>query len=449
MKSLFTSVICLAMTLTTFSQTIYNTVTVNFNGQNRQVQIDGKIYSPSFNDSVATNSMNTYNLKVTATDITPGRHVLKLVRNNNRRTVETVFTTRANYDMAINVDANGSIQLKETYRKRNTAPTGVVPISTASYNLIANNVKTSTTVAAKVNVLNTAFSKTSNYFTTAQAKKLIQMVSGESVRLQLAKSAIRGITDTRNIYSLNSVFETQASRNEFAEHIKMVNSGQSTTTSNTYTFKSPMSETNFTALSTDIRNRWQPGAKMSAISNAFAMTNAYFTTTQAIQLIQMVSSENERLQLAKASYKTIVDQPNFSQVYELLGTQSGRDDLSYYIRTNGGNSDSVPPVTNTTSVKTPMTDANFSIVLDETRRMWLPGAKKSAVLNLFANSNNYFTTSQAMQLIQLDNDEPDRFDMAKASYKNLVDPQSFSNIYSLFTTQSYINELSAFLRTMQ
>ena len=48
-------------------------------------------------------------------------------------------------------------------------------------------------------------------------------------------------------------------------------------------------------------------------------------------LIEQVSDEANRLQLAKASYRNITDPANFSQMYELLNTQSSKNDLSAYV----------------------------------------------------------------------------------------------------------------------
>jgi hypothetical protein len=150
------------------------------------------------------------------------------------------------------------------------------------------------------------------------------------------------------------------------------------------------------------------------------------------------------MDMAKASLRSITDPANITQLYNVFSTQARRDELAAYVRAynNGtaGNTGTTP------TYRTAMTDANFTALLNETSRMWLPGAKKTAVLNAFATSGNYFTALQARQLIALDNDEPDRLDMAKASYKTLVDPQNFSQVYSLFTNQAYVNDLTNFAR---
>lgn len=444
MKSLITFIVCCTTVVSVFAQNSYNTVTINYNGQNRQVLIDGKAYTPTANNQYDAVNNNTGNYTVVTNDLAPGRHTLQVVRNNNRRTSKTSFDLRNNYDLAITVVGNGSMQLKETYRKRNTTTTstGNVPMSTASYNIIVEDVRKRSQTGARINVLNLAFANTNNYFTTNQARKLIQMVNGEAFRLQLAKAAVRGITDSRNVYSLNNLFASQASRNELADYIRNYNNGQTSGTGTT-TYNTAMSDANFSALLNDIRNRWQTGAKLTAVSNAFGATNNYFTTAQTIQLIQLLSTESERLQLAKASYRKIVDPANFSQVYNLLGTQASRDDLAYYVRSVGGTTGTYEP---TITFKTPMSDANFKTLIEQISGQWLPGAKKSAVLEVFSNTNNYFTTYQVTALVQQDNDEPDRMDMAKASLRSITDIENITILYNIFPSQARRDELAAYVR---
>ena len=92
-----------------------------------------------------------------------------------------------------------------------------------------------------------------------------------------------------------------------------------------------MSEADYNALVQQVEGQWLPGAKMTALTSIFANTSYYFTTLQAKQLINYVSDENNRLQLAKSSYRNIVDPGNFSQVYDLLSSQASRDELTAYV----------------------------------------------------------------------------------------------------------------------
>jgi len=57
-----------------------------------------------------------------------------------------------------------------------------------------------------------------------------------------------------------------------------------------------------------------------------------FTTLQAKELIEFVTDENNRMELAKASYSTITDPDNFRQIYDVFRNQSSKDEMDKFIR---------------------------------------------------------------------------------------------------------------------
>ena len=426
MKSLISFLTPLFMVAVVTAQT----VTVKFNGQRKQVAIDGKVYTPVQNTSAGT-SASDYNLQVVATDLVPGSHTLVITRNNNdntRRNTNTTFILRNNYNLEISVANNGSVIKKETY-----APVGSSgsAMSNAQFNLLMQDVRNTTRTLSKFNIIKGAFENTENHFTTSQVRRLVQSISGDALRMQLAKSAVPQITDIRNASSLSNLFTTQANRNAYIAFVRDFRQSGSTTAA--------MSDARFNSLYNDIRSQWRPGEKLDALNAAFASTTNRFTTRQVIQLIQLLGGENERVQLAKAAYRTVVDPANYTQVYSIIDSQAGRDDIANYIRT-GGTGTYTPPV-----YRTPMSDANFSTLLGQIRGQWLPGAKKSAVLEAFSNTNNNFTAYQAAQLIMLDNDEADRMDMAKASIRSIVDMNNISVVYNVFPSQARKDEIAAYV----
>ncbi|TAL49918.1 MAG: DUF4476 domain-containing protein [Chitinophagaceae bacterium] len=93
-----------------------------------------------------------------------------------------------------------------------------------------------------------------------------------------------------------------------------------------------MTDVNFNRLYQTIQGQFFPNEKMNSLTNAFNSTSNYFTSSQAKQLIQLVSFESNRLQLAKLSYRTITDRSNFNQLYDLLSSQASRDELDAYAK---------------------------------------------------------------------------------------------------------------------
>ena len=107
----------------------------------------------------------------------------------------------------------------------------------------------------------------------------------------------------------------------------------------------------------------------------------------------MVSAESNRLELAKASYDNIVDQANFSQLYDLF-SYSSRNELEIYVRDHQGNPVYTPPV----YTRTPMSNSSFTSLYNEVRNTYGLGAKMSRLTEIFANETYYFTVTQAKQL---------------------------------------------------
>ena len=69
------------------------------------------------------------------------------------------------------------------------------------------------------------------------------------------------------------------------------------------------------------------------------------------------------------------------------------------------------------------------------------------IFNLRAGYNLDITSTQARQLVELDNDEPDRLNMAKASFRTITDTDDFNLVIDIFTTQAYRDDLVAFIKS--
>ena len=197
-----------------------------------------------------------------------------------------------------------------------------------------------------------------------------------------------------------------------------------------------MSVTDFNSLYNTIRSQWGSSKKMTMVSDAFANTNYYFTTAQAKQLIQLVNSQSNRFTLTKSSYRSITDPTNFTQMYDVLNSQSHRDQLAAYVSTYNAGSSS-----------TAMTASRFNTIYKTAQRQATTNSKVSYIYNSFTNTNNYFTVSQARQLVQLAPDEANRLYLAKISYRGIIDRTNFSQMYTLLNSQSSRNELNTFVST--
>ena len=95
-------------------------------------------------------------------------------------------------------------------------------------------------------------------------------------------------------------------------------------------YNQAMSDYDFNQMLQKIRGQWF--GKINTAKEE--INNNYFTTLQVKQILQLFSSENDKLELAKLAYRNTLDQRNFTQLYDVFAYQSSRDELDQYIRNN-------------------------------------------------------------------------------------------------------------------
>jgi hypothetical protein len=320
-----------------------------------------------------------------------------------------------------------------TYNEGNSS----TAMTAAKYNNLYRTAQRQSTLNSKISYIYNAFTNSNNYFTVAQSRQLILLVPDEPNRLYLAKVSYRSIIDKYNFSQISDLLRSQASRNELGSFIRTYNVSDPVYT------KVAMKDADYNVLYRDIQNRFGIGAKMSALTNVFANENYYFTVVQARQLIQLVSSESNRLELSKASYNNVVDPVNFNQLHEILANSSSRNELEQYVR----DYENSPATTTPTYVREPVSASRFNDLYNEVRNTWGLGAKMAALTEIFENESYYFTVAQAKQLVQLVSAESNRLQLAKSAYGNITDPENFKLMYEVLSSQASKNELSAYVNT--
>lgn len=315
-----------------------------------------------------------------------------------------------------------------SYNNNNTGTGTGVAMTSTDFNRLYNSVYSQSSVNRYATV-NTTFTATGNYFTTAQARQLIQLVNNESNRLALSKAAYRVLVDRTNYTQLSSLLTLQASRNDLDNYVANYNlTGTGTGVA--------MSEYDFNQLYTSISNAWSASTRVNLSSTAFQNTNNYFTTVQVRQILLLINTEADRLTLAKSAYDNITDQSSYSQLYDVFSTSASKNELAKFI----GDSQYGGVV-----IKTPMTETEFNSLVRNIQFTFGIGAKMSALTDVFNKETNYFTVQQAKQLIQLVSAENNRLELAKSAYNNITDPGNFTQLYDIFSSQTSKDELSAYV----
>jgi hypothetical protein len=406
-------------------------VTVNGN-KNLQVAIDGTVYSLP-NSGGMESKINTVN------GLVAGMHSLTLTGpgNNNRRVnnVSTQFNLRRNFDMHINVNADGGLELIE--KRKGWTTNANTPMSSTNFNNLMRNLRSQRTVESRNAYLSTTFNTPNNYFTSLQAAQLLQQIRSESDRLPLAKLSFRKVTDPNNFSSVYSLFTIPANRNELEEYV-YYNDDDVIIDDNDS--RQGMPEASFNNLYQTIRGQWSVNTQVTSITTAFNTPGNYFTATQATQLIQLINAESSRLYLAKLSYHTVVDPANFSTVANLLYTQNSRDELMAFI--NSGTVGNPNPGT----TRSAMSENDYNTLYQSVTNQFLPYAKMNYLTTTFNNEAYYFTTAQAKNLVQMVSNETNRVQLTKAVYSNLVDRSNYTQFYDLFTLPASRTELNAYVQ---
>lgn len=226
-------------------------------------------------------------------------------------------------------------------------------------------------------------------------------------------------------------------------HLTINNDGsisrEETSSNAAYGYKTPMSSADFNGVYRNVGNQWSQAARMSAARDAFNNNSYYFSADQVRQIVGLINSEANRLELLKLAYDNITDQSNFYQLNDLLRSQASRDELDNYIR-NYSYGDSY------NSYKVAMTDYNFNQLYQNVRNQRNTSQKLSEATRVFNTSTNYFNVSQAVDIISLVSGENNRLQLAKLSLDNIVDPENFTQLYNLLTTQSAKENLDYYIR---
>ena len=401
-------------------------ITVNGN-RNLQVAIDGDVKTFLTNTSTSTDYKTS-----PITNLEAGRHTLTFTVTGNNRMVEnmtTEFNLRRNFDMYINVNADGSLELIE---KRKVGSGNNV----AQFNTVLRNLKAQTSNQSRNTYLNSVFSTPNTYFTSIQVVQLLQQIRLEADRLPLAKLSFRTVSDPDNFSPVYGLFNVQANRTELENYVDYYDGDGAVST--TTTTGTAMSNSSFSNLYQTIRNQSSVSTQVTSINNAFNNSGNYFTSSQVVQLLQLISSETSRLQLAKASYRTVVDPINFTSVSNLLYSQNSRDELAAYIN-NGGSS--------TTNAGVAMSDADYATLHRNISSQFLPFSKITLLTNTFNNTSYYFTSSQVRGLLLLISSESNRLQLAKKAYRNTVDRSNYTQLNDLFTSTAYKDDLTAYINS--
>jgi hypothetical protein len=461
MKKLILGMVSILMCAASFAQTVRIQFRGN-QGKNYRVMIDGVRYF-SNDAGVTYASYRTANntladqRTLTLTNLLPGTHRIQIYNNantTNNTSGQLIYTNnfqlREDYDMNIVVNGNRISFSEKINPSANANGQYRTAMTTAGFNELIERVRQSRYQDTRISSIRAALS-TTDYFTTDQISRLLTLVNAESARLDLAKTAYAVAADPTNYYNeLYHLFDSQSYRNSLDAYVRAqaaatVETGGSTTAANRILLSSEA----YNQLLLNLNNNNYQSGKYNIISNAFSNTANAFTTAQIRQLLGAITSEPDRLYLAKQAYPTVSDAGNFHSLLTLFPTQSNREELNAFIISNGGIGNNSLVIT-----RTPMSESDFNVIYRKVGNHFRGSSRYTELKAAFNDTQNNFTSAQIRQMLTLVNSgssllgisESNRVELAKLSYARVTDPGNFSQVIDLFSSQTSKDQLNNYIR---
>ena len=393
----------------------------------RVIQIDDKDY-PADNLYRSSKS-NEY----TITDLQPGQHTIKIVSARGDIS-EISFTLSSNYNMTIEVARKGTISISEQRNvEYETDPR--IDMNNKDFLVLTQTLQGLEFNSQRELAVTEFFLNRGFHFSSSQIIELLQLLSGDSTKLKLAKLSYGSLIDPRTFDKIILVFGNVEDKKDLQRFMESKKSLLKVKVIN-------MSQSDFNRLKNLIDTEWLVVEKDKAIMNAFRKKGNHFTTQQARELIEMSGTEDARKLLAIASFSSVTDQENFTSILSLFGSQASKNDIAFYIFNTKSDKQSRQP----NFVMPIMSSTEFSIVIDgiyyanEDKRTQL-------LVNRFASPYSSFSATQIGELIQMIKDESNRLLLLKASYRVITNQDEFISLYDLLWTKASREALAVYQST--
>lgn len=207
-----------AMTNSSFGQ-LYRNISSEWSTSARLSAATDAFNSPSNYFTVAQASQiislfNTENDRLQLAKLS----VNKIIDRGNINHLDDLLSTQwAKSELDDYIRNNGYSDNNYGYNNYHTAMTD------DEFTNVYDNIRKKWLPFGKYNAAVEAFNSSDNYFTTAQVKQIISLLSDESNRLELAKLAYDNVVDKQNYRALYDLFDRQQNRDELDDFIQTNN----------------------------------------------------------------------------------------------------------------------------------------------------------------------------------------------------------------------------------
>ncbi len=426
------------------------TVTVRFENttnKNYEVKIDGKSYYSTITDDNGKTKQRSIRLD----ELAPGMHKLDVLVTNSDNSVNSeapiysnTFQLRQGYDMVIAIRRNEQVTFTEKAISNTTVSKSRAPMTEADFDILLKSVSNKWSQSARLTAAKAGLNNKNNYFTTEQVGQLISLLTAENHKVELAKLSYAKVTDPENFPEMYTLFRTETSRNELEKFVSTKNnSATGISKPDPYNNRPVMANAQFNALLRTVKNQYQQEGKAAVLTDEFNREGQYFSTSQIRQLLSNITSESNRLNLAKLAYARVSDIVNFSSLNNLFIKQASRDELNYYIK-YGGN----PVATDQFVNRIPMTDAEFRKLHQKAALHIRQSSVVTDVKNAFTNTTNYYNINQVKTLLGLIASEADRVALAKLAFHRVTEPTAYPQVLDMFDSEASKEDLIKYINSV-
>jgi Domain of unknown function (DUF4476) len=189
----------------------------------------------------------------------------------------------------------------------------------------------------------------------------------------------------------------------------------------------------------------------------------WLSTDQIAAICRLFSFDNTRLDFAKFAYSRCVDPQNYYRVNEVMQFSSNGSALSDFVmsnppqqpnynnnQNNNNNNNNYNDnnynnnQNNNNYAPVPVNANEFQDIRNNIRSKGVESTKLQVAKQIC--ETRYFTAEQISDLARLFGVESYKLDFAKFAYARCSDPQNYYKVNSVFGVQSYVRELTDFIR---
>jgi hypothetical protein len=283
MKNFFTLIMAGLISVSAFASDI----TVTFTGNKTyQVLIDGR----------SINNYGTSNNTIYLNNLRSGQHYIQVYKSNgksqrdNKVTYAADFTVRPQYDLLIAIDKKGRVSMNETASAYNS-----------EYNNDRWNNGNNQDRRNKRNHADRRYDNNRN-----------------------DRNRRNDDDDDDDRYDRNGNYQNGGYENGRSNNGGYNKGGYGNG------YNQAVSADDFQQLVANVKSEWFASGKLNTAKQG--ISNYYFSTSHVGQLMQLFSSDNDKLELAKLAYSKTVDPNKYLSLNNLFSYQSSRDELNAYIR---------------------------------------------------------------------------------------------------------------------